>query len=222
MPRVLICTRQGEGEELRPTLIWREDVQRQVSHDTGEAFDLATSDRPNLVIVDSALGGAEKLITELRRSDVTRGLSIVVMAGGDLDPAEVRLLDAGANAILRLPASPEWDDRLSPLISVPRRRAGRLAVTLQFEANSIDGITTVGGTVLNVSEHGMLIETDVSLALGTDIDFKIHLRDRPQPLVGCGQVVRHEAARRAGVRFYGLEGDGPERIQRFVLAGLKP
>lgn len=220
MPRVLICTRQGQGEELRPTLIWRDDVERQVSHAAAEAYDLATAGRPNLLLVDSGIGDAERLIRELRGHPETRTLSIVIIAGGDLDPAEVRLLDAGANAILRLPANTEWDDRLAPLIAVPPRRAGRLAVTLQFEVSVGEGVTTVGGTVLNISEHGMLVETDVSLALGVDIDFKIHLRDQPQPLTGCGQVVRHEAARRAGVRFYGLEGEGLGRVQRFVQAGL--
>jgi hypothetical protein len=66
----------------------------------------------------------------------------------------------------------------------------------------------------------MLIETDFSLDLGLDVDFKIHLHDRPQPLAGTGQVVRHDAARKAGVRFYKLEGDGLQRVRAFVKKGI--
>jgi DNA-binding response OmpR family regulator len=172
----------------------------------------------NLIMVDSELAGADRLIAAVRANAATRAASIVVMAHGDFSPEEVRLMEAGANAILRFPVGPEWDDRLSALVAVPQRRASRLAVQLQLEANAGEGITVVAGTVLNISEHGMLVETDIELPLWVDIDFKIHLRDIPQPLLGCGQIVREAGTRRCGVRFYGLEADGAARVQRFVKA----
>jgi hypothetical protein len=119
---------------------------------------------------------------------------------------------------LRLPAGPDWDDRLEELLHVPPRRPARLAARVQFEASGGESIQTVAGTVLNISEHGMLVETDVPLPVGVDVDFKIHLRDGSgaAPVAGCGQLVRQETDRRAGIRFYGLEADGMERIRRFV------
>src|SRR5947199_248793 len=81
----------------------------------------------------------------------------------------------------------------------------RLATLMQFEGSSGLGVETVAGTILNLSEHGMLVETDVPMPLGADLDFKIHLRDAPLPVIGCGQIVRQETPQRNGVRFYGLE-----------------
>jgi DNA-binding response OmpR family regulator len=216
VPTVLICTADALPEELETTLLWRQDVERRVVKLTSEALSLTESAKPILVMVDSALSAAEDLITILRAGAKTRMLSIAILARGEFDPSEVRLLEAGANTIFRLPCSPEWDDRLAQLMSVAPRRTSRLAVTLQFEASGGDGVLTVAGTVLNLSERGMLVETDVALPIGVDLDFRIHLRDAPLPLVGCGQVVREDAPRRSGVQFYGLEADGVLRVRRFV------
>jgi DNA-binding response OmpR family regulator len=216
VPTVFICTSGEIPEDLKDTILWRDDVERRITRTASETLSATETARPDLVLVDSAHAGAENLITILRAGAKTRSLSIAVLAHGDFDPAEVRLLESGANTILRLPCTPDWDDRLATLMSVAPRRTARLAVTLQFEATSGDGVVTVAGTVLNLSERGMLVETDVALAIGIDIDFRIHLRDGPQPLIGCGQVVRQDAARRCGVNFYGLEADGVARVRRFV------
>jgi hypothetical protein len=216
VPTVLICTADRLPDELSTTILWRDDVQRRIVKMTSEAVALAEESRPDLVIVDSALSSAEDLITILRAGTKTRMVSIAVLARGEFDANEVRLLEAGANTIFRLPCTPDWDERLAPLMAVAPRRTARLAVTLQFEATGIDGIMTLVGTVLNLSDTGMLIETDVVIPVGTDIDFRVHLRDTSQPLIGCGQVVRQDRPRRCGIHFYGLEADGIERVRRFV------
>lgn len=216
MPIVLICSDAKLPDELKQTALWREDVERQVVRNAGEALFVIDGRRPNLVLVDSSLVGVEELVQHLRNDPGTRSLSIAVFARTNVVENEAQLLEGGANTILRLPPDAEWDERVAALMSVAPRRTSRLAVTLQFEATSGDDVLTVAGTVLNLSERGMLIETDVGVAVGTDIDFKIHLRDMPQPLVGCGHVVRHDGARRSGVQFYGLEADGSDRVRRFV------
>jgi hypothetical protein len=213
---VLICTADRLPDELQTTILWRDDVERRIVKMTSEAVSLTETARPDLVLVDSALASAEDLITLLRAGGKTRGLSIAVLARGEFDANEVRLLEAGANTIFRLPCTPDWDERLAALMAVAPRRTARLAVTLQFEANGIDGIMTLVGTVLNLSDSGMLVETDVVIPVGTDIDFRVHLRDTALPLIGCGQVVRQEGTRRCGIHFYGLEADGLERVRRFV------
>lgn len=216
MPSVLVCAPGPLMDDLQETLLGRDDVDRRVVSRATDAVTAMLMSKPDIIVIDARLAEAEALITGIRNNPVTRPVSIVVVAGGEFSPAEVRFIDAGANAILRLPASPEWDDRLSALLYVPTRRTGRLAALVQFEA--VAGVESVAGTVLNLSEHGMLVETDVPLPMGADVDFKIHLRDASTPLVGCGQIVRQEGERRSGVRFYGLESDGLARVKRFVKA----
>lgn len=216
MPRVIICTETPLPADVHTTALWRDDVERQVVASAVETLVRAAATNPHLIVIDSALPEAEQLINDLRDHPATRSTSIAVLARGEFAISELELMEAGANAILRLPADAEWNDRLAVLMSVAPRRAARLAVTLQFEAAEGDRITTVAGTVLNLSERGMLVETDLELPVGTDMDFKIHLRDIAQPLVGCGQIVRQQGPRRCGVHFYGLEADGLERVRRFV------
>jgi CheY-like chemotaxis protein len=216
MTSVLICASNSLIDRMRGTLLWRDDVERRVTEKPPEAVAMALSSRPDLFVVDIGLEQAEALIAGLRANPVTRTISIVAVARGEFDPSELRFIGAGANAILRFPAGPDWDERLSKLLYVPVRRTTRLAALVQFEVTGGIGVETIAGTVLNLSEHGMLVETDVPLPMGSDIDFKIHLRDKPAPLTGCGQIVRQESARRSGVRFYGLEDEGLDRVRRFV------
>ena len=203
-------------EELQDTLLGRDDIDRRSATRAPEAIAMMLMAKPDLVVVDARLADAEALIAGIRTNPVTRPVSIVVVASGEFSAMEVAFIDAGANAILHLPVSPDWDERLSLLLFVPVRRVSRLAALVQFEAAGGLGIESVAGTVLNISEHGILVETDIPLPLGSDVDFKIHLRDAPAPLVGCGQIVRQETPRRSGIRFYGLEGDALARIRRFV------
>jgi DNA-binding response OmpR family regulator len=215
MPSVLICSTSGTNV-LSKSLLSREGVSCQVAKRPEDALRIASETHPNLILVDSTFPAAEQLIHRLRNEPRTRTLSVAVMARGDFDPGEVKLIEAGANAILRLPMGPEWDERLGELIRVPPRRAGRLSAELRFEAMGGSLSQVAVGTVLNLSEHGMLVEVDVEIPLGVDIDFKIHLRDDPRPLKGCGRVIRQDVDRRVGVRFFALESQGLMRVRRFV------
>jgi CheY-like chemotaxis protein len=215
MPSVLICSTSGT-QVLSKSLLSREGISCQVAKRPDDALRIAGETHPSLILVDSTFPGAEPLIHRLRNEPRTRTLSIAVMARGDFDPGEVKLIEAGANAILRLPMGPEWDERLGELIRVPPRRAGRLSAEMRFEGTGGTLTQVVVGTVLNLSEHGMLVETDAAIPLGADIDFKIHLRDEGRPLKGCGRVVRQDVGYRIGVRFFALESQGLARVRRFV------
>jgi hypothetical protein len=214
---VVILSSSDLSADLRGTILGRKDVERWKTSTAAEANALLLAGRPDLLVVDARSADAEKLVAAVRANPATRPTSIVVVAAGDFDPGDLRFIVAGANAILRPPAGLEWDERLETLLHVPPRREARLAVLVQYQMAVYEAVQSVGGTALNVSENGILLETDVPLPVGVDLDLRIHLGDgRPTPLVGCGQLVRHEAGRRSGVRFYGLEHDGMARLRHFV------
>jgi len=213
----VIFSASALSADLRSTILGREDVECREAWTAAEAMALIQAGRPDLLVVDARAPEAEKLVAAVRTNPVTRPMSIVVAAAGDFDPSDLHFMVAGANAMLRPPAGPEWDERLTTLLNVPPRREARLAVLVQYQVAIYEAVQSVGGTALNVSENGLLLETDVPIPVGVDVDLRIHLGDgRPTPLVGCGQLVRHEAARRSGVRFYGLEHDGMARLRHFV------
>jgi CheY-like chemotaxis protein len=216
MPLVLICSQSDLEAELAGTPLWRADVERHTASRMEEAQMLAVAARPDLVAVDRDLPRGAELVAALREDAATRRASIVVLARGDHDTLEVELLEAGANAVLRLPPGPEWEPRLRELLAVPVRRQARLAVHLQVEGFRSGGVP-VEGLALDLSQTGMLLEVRAPLHPGDDLDLRFHTPDR-NLIEARARVVRQAGAARFGVQFAGLGSAERERIRRFVEA----
>ena len=214
MTLALICTEVDLDELLADTLLWRESVERRYAAGLAEARASAADLQPGLVLIDRDASWAERLVRGLRRGLQTRRLSIAVLAQGDFDLTEIDLLEAGANAILRLPPGPGWDERVTRLIHVPPRREARFPVFVDIEAQA--GVRSSMATAVNLSERGMLIECSFPLRVGDDIDFRFRLPESDEQVVGTAQVVRVGPRRRYGIEFYGLEGKGVEIVRLFV------
>ena len=221
MPTVVIGSASSFDDELGQTVLSREDVVLHWAQSADEVLSTASLLKPDLILLDRDLPSADRAVTGLRRDRGTRRTSIVVIARGELDPIEVELLEHGANAILRLPVAPEWDERLERLMEVPVRRETRLPVGFEVEARTGSGIETAVATALNVSTSGMLIDTPFPLHMGDDLDFRFQLPGREGAegeVRGCGRVVRQAGRTQFGIEFYGVEGDGRERIAAWVAA----
>jgi len=216
MPSALICTQWSLDVELAETLLWRDEIERRFVGDVEAALASARASKPDIAVVDRDLPEAARLVRELRQDSRTRRLSIVVVARTDFESVEVDLLEAGANAVFRLPAGPEWDDRLVRLVAVPVRGEARLPVQFELEARMATGVHAAVAMAINLSVSGILIETDFDLHVGDDVDLRFHLPEMETTVVGCGRVVRHAGRRRYGIEFYGLEGEGSEAVERYV------
>lgn len=214
MPSILICAPDPLADDLHGTLLWRDGNERHLAASFEDALVIAVAARPDLIVVDRDLPRVLRLVEDLRRDPQTRRSSIAVAARGELNDIELQLLQAGANAVIRVPAGPEWDDRLGELMRVPARRATRVPVRLEFQG-SMARVETLWGAVLNLSATGMLVEVGQPLALGADLDFRFLLPGEREHVRGTGHVVREQPRGRYGVHFYGLEGDGAERVRRF-------
>ena len=126
------------------------------------------------------------------------------------------MMQAGANALLRLPADGDWDQRLVQLLSVPLRRDARLPVHLRLSDPLRAGADAIG-LGLNLSAHGMLVEVTERLRLHERIAFAFRLRaDDADRVSGIARVVREAGASRFGVEFERLDYAGAARIQRYV------
>jgi hypothetical protein len=214
---VLICSGSDLEAELGRTMLLRRDVERQVAYRADEARVLAVAAHPDLVVVDRDLRDAEALIVALRQDLGTRNASIVVAARGDYVAIEVALLEAGANAVLRLPAGPEWDDRLDRLMRVPARREGRFPVQFGIETlGHASPVTPAMG--LNLSLHGMLMESSVPVIVGDEIGLVMRLPQTKGPLAARGVVVREAGPTRFGIKFVELDPGADVSIRGFVAA----
>jgi CheY-like chemotaxis protein len=218
MPTVLICGREQLVKELAASPVWRDGLDRVIAEDVSQASSMAVAAKPNLIVVDRDLPRAEYLIQKLRADAGTQRTSIVIVASGGMQHEELGLLSAGANALLRLPPSPEWDTCIERLMSVPTRKQTRVAVALAFEATF--GTERVEGQILNVSLTGMLLECPAPLGIGDELEFGFHLHGfetSTGEIRGTARVVRFAGARRYGVEFDTFKDSGNELLRRFLL-----
>ena len=215
MTAVLICTHGDAEADLAGTLLWREGIERQVVAKMEEARMLAVAARPRLVVIDRDLPWAARIVSALREDPSTRGLSVVVMARGDFESVEVELLECGANAILRLPAGPEWNQRLERLMDVPVRKETRFPVSFAVEA-ATNGGAAANAQALNLSASGILIETECALAVLDEVELQIGLPVAIDPMRVAGQVVRLAAPSQFGVEFRRIGPEDSRRIQGYL------
>lgn len=216
MAVALICSPEDLQPELGHTVLWRTGIERHVATRLEEARMMAVAAKPDIVVVDRDLPRADQLIAGLREDPATRRLSIAVVARGDMDPAEVELLEAGANAILRLPPGPDWDERLMRLLDVPVRREARLPVEFGVDTFGSGVAERFPAQALNLSRSGILIETSADLGIGDELELEFPLDG--ETVMGRGRVVRHGPPQRFGVQFAPLPEWAAQRIERFVGA----
>jgi CheY-like chemotaxis protein len=219
MAIALICSRSPLDQELAGTVLWRKDIERHVATRLEDGRMMALAAKPDIVVVDRDLPKADELVAAIRREPSTRRVSVVVVARGDFDPSEVGLLEAGANAILRLPADTDWDDRLVRLMDIPVRKDARFHVRFQVQATPALTGQTLDAVAMNLSLNGMLIESPVELRMGDELRLVFTLPGATaDPLQGTGRVVRQAGPRQYGIEFHELLADGRERVRQFVEA----
>ena len=216
MPRALICSGGDLSPDLAKTVLWREDVERLTATSFDQARMMAVAGRPDLVLVDRDLPRSVALVAALREDETSRHVSIAVVGRGDFGALEIELLEAGANAVLRLPGGPAWDERLVLLMTVPARRDARLPVQFRVHALLPDW-DTLRATALNVSRNGLLLETRLgALAVGEEVDLEVGLPGEDEPLPAQGRVVRQAGPGQFGVQFLRIGDQARERIESFV------
>jgi DNA-binding response OmpR family regulator len=212
----LICSESDLETELAATVLGRGGFEHHTASRLEDARVLALAARPAIVMIDRDLPRASQLVAALREDRSTRGLSIAVVARGDFDETELGLLEAGANAILRLPAGPDWDARLNRLMAIPHRRQARFPVSFWVVAAGPALLEQVRATGLNLSENGMLLETRVAdLDLGSELELDVRLPGG-DVFGGTGRVVRLAGPGHYGVEFARLDERGAEVVRRFV------
>jgi CheY-like chemotaxis protein len=214
--RVLMFAPDGMESELQGSLLSREDVELH-RVETLEAAQEVTRRLPvHLILVDRDLPSSEKIVATLRKESPTRSSSIVAIARGDFISQEAEILEAGANAVLRLPVAPDWDLRLTRLVSIPGRREVRLAV--RFKVYGLWGEEKVPALALNLSLNGMLVEAQTELKVGDEIGLTFEVPTSDTLISGKGRVVRKAGSLRVGLEFLELEGTSPRELGEFLAS----
>jgi CheY-like chemotaxis protein len=200
MALVLICSNRTLEKDLQGTVLTRSGVQRELVRSVAEAQTRLAAGGVSLLCLHRTVPGIETLIRTLRRSPQQKHISIVVFSEDDFDPSEIEVLEAGANAILRLPPGDDFDDRVGRLIAVPSRRAVRLPVRLQVAAGSGFG-ATVPVLALSLSASGILVESNHPLNMGDEVSIAFRFEESEEIFSATAHVTRTAGNNKYGARF---------------------
>ena len=214
MSKALICSHKPLDDDLRGTLIWREDVSRYHADDWRDGLEAARHLPVDVLFVDSEMPGARDLVRELRSEALTRHIAVAVLArrGEDSGFAD-ELLGRGLE-ILRLPPGADWNERLVRLLRVTPRRAPRQRVDLDVYARGERAAMRIAAR--DVSVGGMLIESVQEFEIGEKLRVRFSLPTSPDPLEGTAWVVRKGHERQWGLEFLYLDGSGVDDVGRYV------
>jgi CheY-like chemotaxis protein len=200
MAVVLICANRSLDRELQGTVLFRSGIEREIVRSVAEAQTRLNAGRVALLCLHRNVTGIENLIRNLRKSPTLKRTSIVVFSEDDFDPSEVEVLEAGANAILRLPPGDDFDDRLGKLIDVPFRRDVRIPVRLQVAATSGFG-ATVPVLGLNLSSSGILVESNHPLNMGDEVSVAFRFEETGEIFSATAHITRTAGPNRYGATF---------------------
>jgi hypothetical protein len=210
MLRLLLYSPRDLRPELAATVIGRQAVELYRVKDISDLRLLASTLDPQAILVDRDVDDVRGLIETLRKEPATRARSLAVLAHGDFQPWEVELLEAGANAILRLPPGGDWDERLARLLRVPVRQDGRLPVHFAMESEP-----ECGAEIVNLSARGMLLAPRGTLAVHDSLRFRFTLPDGAA-VAGEGRVVRMAEEDGCGVEFSRLSDAARSAIEQYL------
>jgi CheY-like chemotaxis protein len=216
MALVLICSNRTLDKDLQGTVLTRADVRREMVRSAPEVQARLAAGGVSLLCLHRKVSGIETLIRTLRRSPQQKRISIVVFSEDDFDPSEIELLEAGANAILRLPPGDDFDDRVGRLIAVPARRDVRLPVRLQVAAGSGFG-ATVPVLALSLSASGILVESNHPLSMGDEVSLAFRFEGSEEIFSATAHITRTAGTNKYGARFTTISR-GEDALRNFLAS----
>lgn len=216
MAVVLICSNRSLDRVLADTVLFRSGIEREQTSSIAQAQTRLLAAPVALFCVHRNVAGVEALIRSLRKSPELRRTSIVVFSEDDFDPSEVDVLEAGANAILRLPPADDFDERIGRLMAVPARRDVRIPVRLQVAAIAGFG-ATVPVLAQNISLSGVLIESNHLLNMGDEIHLAFRIEESGALVSATAHVTRTAGPNRYGARFTEIT-EGEDALKAFLAS----
>ncbi len=171
-------------------LVGTEGHQVVTAYDGETAVRRWRDERPDLVLLDLAMPGADGFAVARRLRDAGAGIPIIVVSGEIAESAKVRALDIGADDYL---TKPFGKDELLARIRAALRRAGAPpALTGRAALGGAAGTLVAGSLVMDRGRHQVRVSGRMLDLTPTEYRLLEALA------IGGGEVVVRDALLRAG------------------------
>jgi len=222
MKKILVVESSRPIEGLSGALFRRRECVLEVASSAAEAIARASESAPNLILFDAVLDdfSVEDFVQAVQSAEEGEPLPVLVVLEKEREDEQVRMLQAGASAVLLRPADEiDLNVKVCELLGISLRRHLRTFVKLKVEATI--GQATRFATVSNISLGGAALETDEKLPMGEIIKLQFFLPGDDEAISVIGKVVRDSAGegpRSYGCQFLDLTDGSRHRIHDFVTS----
>ncbi|UCF81214.1 MAG: response regulator [Acidobacteriota bacterium] len=193
-----------------------------------QALDLVKRHKPLLVLLDFFLPdvNGDEVTKRIREDPETTHVSIIIVTMKGSDEQKEKCFKAGCNDFITKPInSGLLKLKVDRLVNIAPRTPYRILVKMS-QAGS-EQRDFVFSSSVNISETGMLVETDKKFDLGTEVDLQFYVTSSREPIAVRGLLVRYQKKgfRRAnayGITFSELSEENRKKIRALIEQKARP
>ena len=207
MKKVLLVDDVKLFLELEKTLLAnRTNLQLFTATSGQEAIEIHKREKVDLILCDLYMPGmnGNEVCKIIRKDDNLKKVSIIIVTTSAKD--RDMCLEAGANAVVLKPINPsELLEKVGKYINIPVRCDIRILARIGVEGLRGMAAESFISNTVNISVHGVLIETSHSLTIGEAVSFSLSIPGNSTLITVTGEVVRRGEGKQSGINYYGIK-----------------
>ena len=192
--------------KLEETFFKRAGCQVLTAETGKEALELAKKYQPDAILLDYYMPDmkGDEICRIIRQEESTKNIPVIIVSTSSKPEDIERCFQAGCNDYLTKPIKPEVVlSRTAQIMGIPYRIHRRLTINFRIQGK-IPPLTFTGFS-LNLSESGILIETDQKLSPKDILTLWLPILENQDSIEVTGEVVREEVSKKRGKYCYGIK-----------------
>ncbi len=212
--------------KLEETFFKRAGCQVVTAESGKEAIEQAKKHQPDAILLDYYMPDmkGDEICKILRQEESTKNIPVIIVSTSSKPEDIEKCYQAGCNDYLTKPIKPEVVlSRTAQVIGLPYRIHRRLAVNFRIQGR-VPSLTFTGFS-RNISESGILIETDRKINIKDSLQLWLPILENQDTIEVKGEVVREEINRKKasycyGIKFIDLSPEEKEALSEFLKKHL--
>ena len=189
--KILIADDMETFLKLEKMLLERSGYEIIMAKSGAEAIKKVQLERPKLIFIDLIMPdmNGDAVCRFIKSNKSTRHIPVIMVTTKSDAESRSRCEQAGCDDYITKPVTQrDLFEKIKIFIPVERRRHQR--ASLRVTSTATGKSMTVSDFTYDVSEDGVFIETENTLAMGTIVDLEFELPEEPAAIRARGRVAR--------------------------------